>query len=74
MLAIAKVFNTGRSQAVRIPKEFRFEGSDLIINRIGKTTMLNAKSDPWATLKLVAGKATKDFMSERIQGTVEERK
>jgi antitoxin VapB len=74
MLAIAKVFNTGRSQAVRVPKEFRFEESDLIINRIGKTTMLNPKNDPWATLKSVAGKATKDFMSPREQGNVETRK
>jgi antitoxin VapB len=73
MLALAKVFNTGRSQAVRIPKEYRFEGSDLIINRIGKTTMLNPKNDPWATLKMVAGKATKDFMSDRDQGALEER-
>ena len=73
MIAIAKVFNTGRSQAVRVPKEYRFEDSDLIINRIGKTTMLNPKDDPWATLKLVAGKASKDFMVERDQGIVEER-
>ena len=73
MLAIAKVFNTGRSQAVRVPKEYRFEEADLIINRIGKTTMLNPKSDPWATLKMVAGKATKDFMTDRDQGVVEER-
>jgi len=73
MLAIAKVFNTGRSQAVRVPKEYRFDESDLIINRIGKTTMLNPKNDPWATLKIVAGKATKDFMTDREQGLVEER-
>jgi antitoxin VapB len=74
LIAIAKVFNTGRSQAVRVPKEYRFSESDLIINRIGKTTMLNPKDDPWATLMLVAGKATKDFMNERGQGVVEERK
>ncbi len=73
MIAIAKVFNSGRSQAVRVPKEYRFEESDLIINRIGKTTMLNPKSDPWATLKIVAGKASKDFMDIREQGIVEER-
>ena len=73
MIAIAKVFNSGRSQAVRVPKEYRFEESDLIINRIGKTTMLNPKSDPWATLKMVAGSASKDFMDSREQGVVEER-
>lgn len=73
MIAIAKVFNSGRSQAVRVPKEYRFEESDLIINRIGKTTMLNPKSDPWATLKMVSGKASKDFMNIREQGIVEER-
>ena len=35
--------------------------------------MLNPKSDPWATLKIVAGKASKDFMDIREQGIVEER-
>ncbi len=73
MSAIAKVFNTGRSQAVRVPKEFRFKESSLIINRIGKTTMLNPIDDPWATLKMVAGKASKDFMTDRNQGILEER-
>lgn len=73
MISIAKVFNTGRSQAVRVPKEYRFDDSDLIINRIGKTTMLSPKNDPWYTLNLLAGKATKDFMETREQGTIEER-
>ena len=33
--AVAKVFMTGRSQAVRLPKEYRFEGTEVRIHRVG---------------------------------------
>ena len=40
MEAIAKLFKNGRSQAVRLPKEFRFEGSQVKIRKEGKTVIL----------------------------------
>ena len=36
----AKVFTSGRSQAVRIPKEFRFEAEEVFINRVGDAVIL----------------------------------
>ena len=36
-MEIAKVFTNGRSQAVRIPKEYRFDVDELYINKIGET-------------------------------------
>jgi antitoxin VapB len=36
----AKLFKTGRSQAVRLPKEYRFEGDEVYIKRIGAGVML----------------------------------
>lgn len=38
--SIAKLFWNGRSQAVRLPKEFRFEGSEVAIRREGKRVIL----------------------------------
>jgi antitoxin VapB len=38
--ATAKLFMHGRSQAVRLPKEFRFEGSEVRVSRIGDKVIL----------------------------------
>jgi virulence-associated protein VagC len=39
-MATAKLFRNGRSQAVRLPKEFRFEGEEVSIRREGKRVIL----------------------------------
>jgi antitoxin VapB len=44
----AKLFMTGRSQAVRLPKEFRFEGSEVRIRRVGLGVMLEPVTSDWA--------------------------
>lgn len=47
----AKLFKNGRSQAVRLPKAFRFEGDEVYIQRAGQAVMLipkeKPKIDPW---------------------------
>ena len=45
----AKLFTTGRSQAVRLPMEFRFEGSEVFVRRDPKTgdVILSRKPDSW---------------------------
>lgn len=40
MTATAKLFKHGRSQAVRLPKEFRFEGKEVKVSRIGDKVVL----------------------------------
>jgi len=45
-MATAKLFQHGGSQAVRLPKEFRFEGSEVEIERRGSEVVLRAKSKP----------------------------
>ena len=51
MRAIAKLFTHGRSQAVRLPKEFRFEGKEVRISRIGDRVILEPIGElrpmPW---------------------------
>jgi antitoxin VapB len=44
----AKLFKTGRSQAVRLPKEYRFEGEEVYIRRVGNAVMLLPKKPSWA--------------------------
>lgn len=45
-MATAKLFQHGGSQAVRLPKEFRFEGSEVEIERRGSEVVLKPKSKP----------------------------
>jgi len=43
----AKLFKTGRSQAVRLPKEYRFEGEEVYIKRVGAAVVLLPKKKTW---------------------------
>jgi antitoxin VapB len=46
----AKVFMSGRSQAVRLPKEYRFEGDEVLIKRVGNAVVLLPRTRIWDTL------------------------
>ncbi len=63
----AKIFKNGKSQAVRLPKEFRFDGSEVYIKRVNNTVVLIPKDSPWENLFKSLGKMSKDFMTERNQ-------
>jgi virulence-associated protein VagC len=43
----AKLFWNGRSQAVRIPQEFRFEGREVAIRKVGQSVILEALPTSW---------------------------
>ena len=40
MFQKAKIFNNGNSQAVRLPKEFRFEGKEVIVRKVSNGVLL----------------------------------
>ena len=63
----ARIFENGRSQAVRLPKEFRFSGKDVYIKKIGNMVVLLPKDDPWAPLINSLNQFTDDFMQSREQ-------
>jgi len=65
----AKIFINGRSQAVRLPKDFRFSGKDVFIKKIGKIVLLLPKDDPWSSLVNSLDQFTDDFMVSRDQPT-----
>ena len=47
----AKLFTTGRSQAVRLPKPYRFHGREVGIRRVGAGILLFPVDDPWSVLE-----------------------
>ncbi len=63
----AKIFINGRSQAVRLPKEFRFDTDEVLINRVGDSVILSPKTGGWGPLLNASGKFTEDFMLDRKQ-------
>jgi antitoxin VapB len=69
----AKLFKNGKSQAVRLPKECKFEGKEVYINRIGRNVILIPKDDPWGSLLSSIDKFSDDFMSDRKQPSPEKR-
>jgi antitoxin VapB len=71
----AKVFKTGRSQAVRLPKEFRFKADEVCIKRVGSAVLLFPKGSAWRLMGEAVGKVDADFMADRNQPKrAEERK
>ena len=70
----ARVFRSGNSQAVRIPKEFRIEGDEVEILRKGKSLVLRPRRRSWASLVRSLERFTDDFMGAgRHQGRREKR-
>ncbi len=43
-MTIAKLFTHGGSQAVRLPKEFRFDGTEVFVRRVGDDVVLSARA------------------------------
>ena len=63
----AKLFKNGESQAVRLPKEFRFEGTEVLIKRMGAAVVLLPRSGSWDTLIQSLAKFPEDFLETRDQ-------
>ncbi len=57
----AKIFWSGRSQAVRLPKSFRFDVSEVSIKRRGESVILEPVADSWDWLAAVVGPVDADF-------------
>ena len=72
-IAEAKLFKNGQSQAVRLPKEFRFKGKSVYIKHFGKGVILLPKNAPWSLLEESLDEFTDDFMNSREQGEFEDR-
>ena len=69
----AKVFVNGRSQAVRLPKEYRFDGSDVYIKKIDDIVILIPKDKVWKTFRSSLSKFSDDLLLERDNEIPQER-
>ena len=63
---IARVFKNGRSQAVRLPKEFRFEESEVLIRKKGNDVILSPLPKSWDAFFKETPLPSADFMSSRV--------
>ena len=70
----AKLFINGRSQAVRLPKEFQFSGNDVLIQKVGDAVILLPHNKSWEVFLHGFNNFTDDFMNEgRDQGKNQKR-
>ncbi len=60
----AKVFENGRSQAVRLPKEYRFSTDEVMINKIGEIVLLVPKTSKWDSFIKAIDMFSSDFMED----------
>ena len=63
----ARIFQSGRSQAVRLPKEFRFTGTAVGVRHFGNGVLLLPIDDPWATLEAALAAFEPGFILTRHQ-------
>jgi antitoxin VapB len=70
----SKVFKSGHSQAIGLPKEYRVDDKELYIKKIGSTTILFSKKNPREAFELSLAEFSDDFMAEeRNQLPMQER-
>jgi len=60
----SKVFISGNSQAIRIPKEFQVNDKELFIQKVGNSLILFPKTDPWKAFEESLTEFTEDFMED----------
>jgi antitoxin VapB len=66
-MKMARLFKNGQSQAVRLPKEFRFEGNKVFIKKFRNGVVLLPYDDSWDALFEGLNLFTEDFMKPRDQ-------
>lgn len=69
----AKIFENGKSQAVRLPKAYRLKGKEAFISKLGDAIILLPKKDKWDSLIASLNKFSDDFLSERLQPEIDKR-
>ena len=69
-----KVFISGNSQAIRLPKEYQVEEKEMYIKKVGRTIILFPKKNPWETFERSLSEFSEDFMETgRKQPQIQER-
>jgi antitoxin VapB len=69
----ARLFQSGRSQAVRLPKEYRFTGTEVVVKHFGNGVLLLPVDDPWKTLEAGLAAFEPGFVLTREQPPAQHR-
>lgn len=69
----AKLFTSGRSQAVRLPKEFRMPGTEVMVKHFGGGVLLLPLDDPWRLMEEALDEFEPGFQISREQPPQQER-
>ena len=69
----AKLFKNGRSQAVRLPQEYRFKGKEIFVKQYGDIVLLFPKKSPWKSLIESVDEFSDDYMDSRNQPDQQQR-
>ncbi|MEK6776933.1 MAG: type II toxin-antitoxin system VapB family antitoxin [bacterium] len=69
----AKLFQNGQSQAVRLPKEFRFDDDHVFVKKSGNAVVLLPVKNSWDTMIQSLDKFSGDFMAARKQPKAQKR-
>ena len=72
-MKVAKLFKNGQSQAVRLPKECRFEGDVVFIKKMGNIVILLPSINPWVSWFDSLNQFSNDFMKTRKQPKQQDR-
>ena len=70
----AKVFENGRSQAVRLPKKYRFDSDEVYVHKVGEAVMLVPKDDLWQTFLNGLNGFTEDFFENGRDAATESKR
>ena len=74
IMMTAKVFENGRSQAIRLPKECRFTSDEVMVNKIGDIVILLPKQNKWDSFMRAIDMFSDDFMADgRATDMIQER-
>ena len=73
MTMIAKVFQNGRSQAIRLPKEYRVDSDEVYIEKIGHSLIIIPKEKSKWDIMRNALNDLEDFELERNQPEIQQR-
>ncbi len=66
-MQIAKLFMNGRSQAVRLPREYRFNDTEIYVKKIGDIVMLIPRDSAWKAMEDSLTCFSDDFLHQREQ-------
>jgi antitoxin VapB len=73
MTATAKVFKSGNSQAVRLPKKFRIKNDEVLIKKDGDRLIIIPKPKSWYDFFYNTPNVSEDFMVDREDSLPQER-